>query len=268
MFYNAKNGSVPIAGTEMDYVCFGRGTETLVILPGLSDGLHTVKGTAKWKALANRAYAKKYRVYMLSRRNILPEGYTTRNMAVDVAYAMYALGIARANVLGISQGGMIAQYLAIDHPELVKKLVLAVTLCRPNDTVCATIPRRIVWAKSDDYRAIVLDTIQTSSSPSMLRLYRPAFPLLGRTGKPKSFDRFLVHAEACITHDASAELSRIVCPTLVIGGDSDQNVGPGTSEELAARIPGSELHIYPGRGHAAFLEERDFPARVLAFLDK
>ena len=268
MFYNAKNGSVPIAGMEMDYVCFGRGTEPLVILPGLSDGLHTVKGTAKRKALANRAYAKKYRVYILSRRNILPDGFTTRDMAGDVAFAMKQLGIARANVLGISQGGMIAQYLAIDHPELVKKLALAVTLCSPNDTVCATIPRRIVWAKKGDYRSIVLDTIQTSSSPSRLRLCRLAFPLLGRTGKPKSFDRFLVHAEACITHDASAELFRIACPTLVIGGDSDQNVGPGTSEELAARIPGSKLHIYPGLGHAAFIEAKDFKKRALEFLAK
>ena len=101
-----------------------------------------------------------------------------------------------------------------------------------------------------------------------LRLYRLAFPVLGRFGKPQSFDRFLVHANACITHDASAELTRITCPTLVIGGDSDTNVGPGTSEELAERIPGRELHIYPGLGHAAFLEARDFKARVIRFLEK
>ena len=266
MFYNAKNGSVPIAGTEMDYVCFGRGAEALVILPGLSDGLRTVGGTSVSKALSHRAYARKYRVYMLSRRNILPEGFTTRDMAADVAYALHHLGIDHANVLGISQGGMIAQFLAIDHPELVKKLVLAVSLCRPNDTVCTTIPRRIAWAKAGDYRSIVLDTIETSSSPSRLRFYRLAYPVLGRTGKPKSFDRFLIHAKACITHDASAELARIACPTLVIGGDSDRNVGFDTSEELAEHIPGSLLHIYPGLGHAAFLEARDFRDRVLEFL--
>ena len=266
MFYSAKNGSIPIAGTEMDYVSFGRGTEPLVILPGLSDGLHTVKGTAAAKALSNRAFAREYRVYILSRRNALPEGFTTRDMAGDAAYAMRQLGIARANVLGISQGGMISQYLAIDHPELVKKLVLAVSLCRPNDTVRTTIPRRIVWAKAGDYRSIVLDTIQTSISPALLKLCRLAFPFLGRTGAPKSFDRFLIHANACVTHDASAELSRIACPTLVIGGDSDRNVGPGTSEELAERIPGSTLHIYPGLGHAAFLEAKDFKTQVLRFL--
>ena len=266
MFYNAQNGSVPIAGTEMDYVCFGRGAEPLVILPGLSDGLRTVRGSALPKALANRAYARRYRVYMLSRRNVLPEGFTTRDMAADVAYAMERLGIARANILGISQGGMIAQYLAIDHPERVKKLVLAVSMCRQNATVQKTISQRIVWARAGDYRSIVLDTIRSSSSPARLRLYRIAFPMLGRFGKPQSFDRFIVHAEACLTHDASGELHRIACPTLVIGGDSDQNVGPGTSEELAELIPGSALHIYPGLGHAAFLEARDFKARILEFL--
>lgn len=266
MFYNAKNGSVPIAGTEMHYVSFGRGTETLVILPGLSDGLRTVKGTAIAKAIANRAYARRYRVHMFSRRNVLPESFTTRDMAADVAHAMRALGISQANVLGISQGGMIAQYLAIDHPELVNKLVLAVSMAGPNDTVRGTISQRIEWAKAGDYRSIVLDTIQTSSSPARLRLYRLAFPVLGRFGKPRSFDRFIVHAYACLSHDARAELNRITCPTFVIGGDSDKNVGPGTSEELAAHIPGSELHIYPGLGHAAFLEAPDFKKRVLEFL--
>lgn len=53
----------------------------------------------------------------------IPENYSTRDMAEDQAKAMKALGIANANVMGVSQGGMIAQYLAIDHPELVRKLI-------------------------------------------------------------------------------------------------------------------------------------------------
>ena len=62
------------------------------------------------------------------------KGYSTRDMAEDLAFGMQTLGITRAKVLGVSQGGMIAQYLAIDHPELVDRLVLAVTLSRPNET--------------------------------------------------------------------------------------------------------------------------------------
>ena len=49
-------------------------------------------------------------------------------MALDIAAAMDTLGIKNADIFGVSQGGMIAQYLAIDRPDLVNKLVLAVTL--------------------------------------------------------------------------------------------------------------------------------------------
>ena len=268
MFFHAKNGEIAVGNSIMDYVAFGTGTEPLVILPGLSDGLRTVRNTAKTKALAYRAFAKRYRVYIFSRKRELPHGYTTRDMARDQAEAMDRLRLGSACVLGISQGGMIAQYLVIDRPDLVKKLVLAVSLCRPNDTVRHTIPQRIEWARADDYHAIVVDTIDSSSSERRRKLYRIAYPFLGRFGGPKDFTRFIIHAEACLSHNSSAELSRISCPTLVIGGDSDRNVGSGTSEELAESISGSVLHIYPGLGHAAFLEAGDFNARVLKFLEE
>ena len=60
---------------------------------------------------------------------------TVRDLAADIAKAMDALGIGKADVFGVSQGGMIAQYLAIDRPDKVGKLVLAVTLSRNNATV-------------------------------------------------------------------------------------------------------------------------------------
>lgn len=104
---------------------------------------------------------KKYTVYVFSRRNRLPEGFSTRDMAADQAEAMKLLGISRADVMGVSQGGMIAQYLATDYPDMVNKLVLAVTLARQNETI-----REAVGAWID-----------------MLK-----YPILTREGKPESFD--------------------------------------------------------------------------------
>ena len=266
MVDNAKNGEIAVGNSIMDYVAFGAGAEPLIILPGLSDGLRTVRGTARRQARTYRVYAKNYRVYIFSRKRDLPEGYTTRDMARDQAEAMDALGIGPANVLGISQGGMIAQYLAIDRPDLVKRLVLAVSLCHPTGTLKRTMYRRIDWAREKDYHPIVIDTIESSCSLSRRKLYRPFYPFLGRTGAPEDFSRFIIHAEACLSHDSTEDLHRIACPTLVIGGDSDRNVGAGTSEDLAAHIHRSELHIYLGLGHAAFLEAEDFKPRVLEFL--
>ena len=132
MLYNAKNGTLKISGTEMDYIRFGSGARILVMLPGLGDGLRTVKGTALAMAAMYRMFAREFTVYAFSRKNGLPEGYTTRDMARDQAEAMEQLGIRKADILGVSMGGMIAQHLAIDYPEKVGKLILTVTSDRPN----------------------------------------------------------------------------------------------------------------------------------------
>lgn len=118
----------------MDYISFGNGNKSLVIIPGLGDALKTVKGTAVTFALMYKLFAKDYKVYVFSRKNKLKQDCSTRDMATDLASVMKQLNITKAFVLGVSQGGMIAQYLAIDYPELVEKLVLAVTLCQPNET--------------------------------------------------------------------------------------------------------------------------------------
>ena len=74
------NGKVRISGGEMDYIRFGRGKRNLVILPGLGDGLRTVKGTALPMALMYRLFAKDFTVYAFSRKDMLPQGYTTREI--------------------------------------------------------------------------------------------------------------------------------------------------------------------------------------------
>ncbi|EQJ62890.1 MAG: alpha/beta fold hydrolase [[Clostridium] innocuum] len=134
MFYNARNCNIKIDDTDMDYISFGNGNKSLVIIPGLGDALKTVKGTAVTFALMYKLFAKDYKVYVFSRKNKLKQDCSTRDMATDLASVMKQLNITKAFVLGVSQGGMIAQYLAIDYPELVEKLVLAVTLCQPNET--------------------------------------------------------------------------------------------------------------------------------------
>ncbi len=266
MFLNAKNGSVKIGNTDMDYISFGKGKENLIMLPGLGDGLTTVKGTALPFALAYRAYAKDYKVYVFSRKNRFEEGYSTRDMAKDQIKAMKILGIDKANVVGISQGGMIAQYVAIEAPEMVNRLVLAVTLSRKNDIVQEVITDWIEMAKSGDYKRLIIDTAEKSYSEKYLKRYCILYPILSKIGKPKDFGRFLIQAKSCIGHNAYDELAKIECPTLVIGGDCDKIVGVNAADEIAQKISGSELHIYQGLGHAAYEEAKDFNARVLNFI--
>lgn len=141
MFFDAKNKRITIGNIDMDYIVFGKGSENLILIPGLGDGLRTVKGMAVPFAISYGEYAKNYKVYVFSWINQLVKGSSTRDMAQNLKAAMDELYISRAHIMGVSQGGMIAQYLAIDYPELVEKLVLAVTLAQQNETVQKVVGR-------------------------------------------------------------------------------------------------------------------------------
>jgi pimeloyl-ACP methyl ester carboxylesterase len=204
---------------------------------------------------------------MFSRRDDLPRGFSIRDMAADQAAALQSLGIERASIMGVSQGGMIAQYLAIDFPDLIEKLVLAVTAAYPSQMACDCVGSWVQMACRGDHRALMVDTAERSYSPAYLARYRMAYPVLGMVGKPKSYDRFLANAEAILGFDARDDLGRILCPTLILAGEDDRIVGVDASYELHERITGSELYVYSGLGHAAYEEAPDFNSRVLRFLD-
>lgn len=263
-----KNGSVAIGNTEMYYASFGRGSRILVVLPGLSDGLATVKGKALFLWSPYESFLNGYTVYMFSRKNIMPEGYTIRQMAEDQATAMKALGIGRASVLGASQGGMIAQYLAIDHPELVEKLILAVTAPYANETVRSNVGSWIEMAEAGDHVRLMVDTAEKMYSKAYLEKRGKMFAFMARFTRPKSYERFLRNACAIMEFDAREELSKICCPTLIIAGEDDKTVGNDARRELNIGIPGSSLFVYPGLGHGAFEEARDFYDRVYNFCER
>lgn len=266
MFYNVKNGTLKIGGTSMDYIRFGWGEKVLILLPGLGDGLTTVKGTALPMALMYRVFSKDYTVYMFSRINDLPAGYTTRDMARDQAGAMDALGIEKADVLGVSMGGMIAQFLAIDYPEKIGKLVLTVTSARVNPVLEESVREWIALAEKGDHVAFMDSNVKKIYSDDYYRKNKWMIPVMGKLTKPKSYDRFFIQADACLSHDAFALLSRIQAPTLVLGGEKDLALGGEASREIAAEIPGSKLLMYEQWGHGLYEEEKDFNRTVLSYL--
>ncbi len=188
-------------------------------------------------------------------------------MAADQAIAIKKLGISKAYVMGVSQGGMIAQYLAVDYPELIEKLVLVVTLCKQNDTIQSVVNNWIELANANDFKSIFIDTIEKTYSKKRLKAYRPLYPILSKLNKPKNFDRFIIQANSCINHSTYNEIIKIQCPTLVIGGDDDKIVGQNAAKEISQRIQGSNLKIYAGLGHGAYEEAKDFNYQVLSFLN-
>jgi pimeloyl-ACP methyl ester carboxylesterase len=108
------------------YVRFGEGEKTLLVFSGgpgndLPSGLMLRMFTSGFKRLAQN-----YVVYIVTRKFGLPEGYTTQNMSEDYAVIIRDdFKSGPVDVVGVSYGGLIAQHLAADHPDLIHRLVIA-----------------------------------------------------------------------------------------------------------------------------------------------
>lgn len=262
-----KNGEVALDDTRMSYVAFGSGKKNLILFPGISDGLTTVRGKALFLAKTYSVFFNEYRVFLFSRKDSMPRGYSIRDMASDQARAMKKLGLKKACVLGISQGGMIAEYLATDHPELVEKLVLSVTVPYSNNLVRSNLKKWWHFAKMNRHRELMIDIAEKSFSSDFLEDHRKYYPFFGMIGKPKNYRRLYINIAATYNFDARPNVSQISCPTLIIGGKLDKTVGVEGSYELHKLIKGSRLYIYPDFGHSLYMEAKDFYKRVLYFLE-
>ncbi|MBR4953177.1 MAG: alpha/beta hydrolase, partial [Oscillospiraceae bacterium] len=234
MIFNAKQLHLEVGDMQCEYITFGNGARPLIMIQGLNT--RGIDGAAASLAYMYRMFAKDYTVYLFDRRQNLREGVTVRELAADIASAMDALSLKNADVFGVSQGGMIAQYLAIDRPDLVRKLVLAVTLSRNNDTVCSVVGSWIEMTERGDMKALVADMAEKMYSEAYLKRYRPLLPLLTVLQKPKDVPRFINLAKACLTCSAYDELDKISCPVLVLGGKQDKIVGSDACSEISEKL--------------------------------
>ncbi len=263
MFSRVKEQHLKLRDIQMDYITFGRGKKTLIMIQGLNT--RGIKGAGISLAFLYRIFAKEYTVYLFDRRSAVYDGITVRDMATDIAAAMDALSLTNADIFGVSQGGMIAQYLAIDRPDLVHKLVLAVTLSRTNETVHTVVSRWITMTEQGNWKSLVADMAEKMYSGAYVKRYKPFMPLLTLLQTPKDVPRFITLARACLTCSAYDELDRIQCPVLVLGGAEDQVVTGEASREIAEKL-GCKIHMYENLGHAAYEEAADFNRRVYTFL--
>lgn len=193
-------------------------------------------------------------------------------MAGDAVRVLEAAGVDKAIVFGQSMGGAVAQQLALQHPELVEALVLAVTWARPMEFM----------RRQNDVARFLISRGEpmTLTEATLVRMFTPSFFEVGHDmidqivasftpqGGPELPDRevLLAQLEAIDAHDTLGRLGEISCPTLVLGGRMDMMVPGFASEEIAAAVPGAELVMFE-TGHACMLEEMDtFNARVSSFL--
>ena len=262
MFYNACEADVTLRSGKTHYLRFGTGKKVMVMVPGLR--IAPIEGTAKGLALGYRLFAKEYTVYEFDRNEPVREGCTIHSLAEDLAEAMEKLGLKDVYMYGASQGGMIAQDLAIHHPELVKKMVLAVTLCRSNETVEKVISDWIAMAGDRGLNAVALDYITKGFSESYLKKNKLFLPLLMKMQKLVPAERFITLARACLTCETYEQLDKVRCPVLVLGGGKDKVVTGEASREIAEKL-NCPYYIYDDLSHEAYSEAKDFNRRIYDF---
>jgi pimeloyl-ACP methyl ester carboxylesterase len=249
---------------------FGDGERRLVIVPGLSDALQDGDPSRLTRLLLERyymrAFAEEFDVYVVSRPRNLPEGVSTRDLAAGYVDVLGAVGTA--DVLGMSMGGLIVQYLGIDQPEELQNLVVALAGPTLSDRGRTLVSEWVEAATAGRWADVFLGTVEsTYTSASKRAVYGALFKLPGIVRAPPHPDDFIRSAQACLDHDVTDELGGIETRTLVLGGEQDVLFDAEDLRQMAATLPNGESRIREGTGHGAFEERRrEFTQATLGFL--
>ncbi len=265
---------------ELYYEVHGGG-DPLVLIMGLG------APSAAWLFQVPE-FSKHYRTIVFDNRGVgrsskPPGPYTTAQMADDTNGLLDALGVARAHVVGVSMGGMIAQELALRHPQRVGGLVLACTYAEPNpdverhrESLLAQFGGRVGPSGQIEIDPQAIDPMQffqallpLSFNPEFIERELPKLIDVFSSALQYGFsmEGILGQVAAVQTHRTTDRLHRIQSPTLVITGDADRLVPPASSEILARHIPNARLVKVPGGSHGFNFETPDvFNREVLAFL--
>ena len=254
-------------GVDLRVETIGAGPPLLLIM-GLGASLET------WVAQRD-ALAARHRVILFDNRGAgesacPPPPWTVRDMAADAVAVLDALGVARAHVLGVSMGGMIAQEMAIGWPERVDRLVVAVSFARPDPVRRAFLLfRRWARLQGADLVQEGVANLPWLVSPAVLNDQDRLDEILAVVGAMPLMDAvaYSHQVDAILEHDTLARLGRVRARTLVLAAAEDVLTPLHLSREIADAIAGARLAVLPRGNHAVQIEDpASFNRAVLDFL--
>ncbi|HEX4668403.1 MAG TPA: alpha/beta hydrolase [Solirubrobacterales bacterium] len=256
---------VELPGTELSYQRAGGG-EPLLLIQGMS------ANHMAWGRPFSSLLERSFEVISFDNRGIglsrpVTEAFSIAEMAADTAALLEALEIESAHVLGISMGGMIAQELALAHPEKLRSLALGCTYCGGEGS-------RLM--DPADFQGLV----EAMGSGDAQRVFRAMYELNlspGFRAEESHYAEFTEMAEAlpapretiglqiqAITaHDTSPRLSELTTPTLVIHGTVDRVLGYPNGPLIASLIPGARLETLEDVGHMFWWEQPERAAELV-----
>jgi pimeloyl-ACP methyl ester carboxylesterase len=262
---------VPTATTctrsRLHWKSVGDGAPVLLITGlGLSGG-------AWWRTVP--VLARQLRVITFDSRGVgrsysRTYSYTTEAMADDAVSVLDAVGVRRAHVYGFSLGGMVAQQLALRHPERVASLVLGAThpggprAVAPEPEAVAFFRRRPELPQEEAAWA----SVPYNYGPRCRRRHadRIAADIAERLKHPFPADAYRAQLYAAALHNCFGRLSRVAATTLIVHGRHDRMIPVANAELLADGIPRSRLRILEHSGHLYPTEQSDVDEEIAAFL--
>ena len=250
---------------ELFYERSGAGDPLLLIM-GMS-GTHLSWGEPFLETLRRDFDVVIYDHRGIGNSSPAPAGYSIADLADDAAGLLDALGWERADVVGISMGGMVAQELALRHPERVRTLTLGCTFAG-GAGASLTSPEVLgrlqqSWATGDREQAL-----RTAWEVNVSRRFageQDQFAEFRRLAieLPASLPAIMAQMQAIGGHDTSARLGQIAAPTLVIHGTEDEMLPVANAKLIAEGIPDARLEIFDGVGHLFFWEEPERSAALV-----
>jgi 3-oxoadipate enol-lactonase len=256
---------VNVNGTELYYEQSGDGPETIVFAHGVLLSGRMFDGEVA-------AFKDHYRCVTFDHRGqgksaVPPAGYDMDSLAAETAALLRVLDCAPCHFVGFSMGGFIAMRLAVEHPELLRSLILMGTSAsREPRALSFRLLCCLAWCLGSRIATPWVMPIQFS--PKFLN------------DPKRRAERDLWHERMATNHrlgsiraaggvinrpDYSEPLCRIRTPTLILAGAADRAAPPAEQEKLHRLIAGSELALIPDAGHAVAIEE---PAAVNAILGR
>jgi pimeloyl-ACP methyl ester carboxylesterase len=256
---------VELSNTELNYERSGSG-EPLLLIQGMS------ANHKAWGPTFSGLLERDFEVIAFDNRGMglsrpVSGAFTIAEMAADTAELLAALEIEQAHVMGISMGGMIAQELAIAHPEQLRSLTVGCSYCggEGSQLMAPSNFRKLVEATSSGNQDLVFEAMYELNLSPGFRAEESRFAafseMAGALPSPRETIGFQL--QAIISHNTQERLPQISAPTLVIHGTADQVLGYPNGPLIASRIPGARLETYEDVGHMFWWEQPEHTAELL-----
>jgi 3-oxoadipate enol-lactonase len=257
---------IAVNGTELYYELHGpESAETVV----LSNGV--LMSTASW-GFQTPVLTRQYRVLLYDCRGMWksahPKGpYTMELHADDLAVLLQALDIASAHIAGISYGAEVSMAFAVKYPERVSSLFLSSAVSESDPVLCGFVDTWAAAARAHDPQRLYEVSYMLNFSDVYINENRASLEAGAAHYAQLDMEAVLELFDCFKRMDMTGALHGITARTLILTGENDILKPRRYSERIAREIPGSDLLVVPGAGHAICLEKPTlFNEILLGFL--